>query len=167
MKRHCPEARWERLGYMSPEQARGDLNRLGPRSDIYSLGATLYCLLTGRPPFEGDDMASVLRKVQWGEFAAPRQIDSAIDPALEAVCLKAMTFAPEERYATGRALADDIERWTAGQAVSAWQEPLSRKIAAVGGAKPICSGCSGGSSTGRDRRLRLRPHACRREPRPT
>ncbi len=115
-------------GYMSPEQARGDLNRLGPRSDIYSLGATLYCLLTGRPPFDGDDVAGVLRKVQWGEFVAPRQLDSAIDPALEAVCLKAMTFAPLERYATGRALADDIERWTAGQPVSAWQEPLSRKV---------------------------------------
>ena len=115
-------------GYMSPEQARGDLNRLGPRSDIYSLGATLYCLLTGRPPFEGDDVARVLRNVQWGEFAAPRQLDSAIDPALEAICLKAMTFAPEERYATARALADDIERWTAGQPVSAWQEPLSRRV---------------------------------------
>ena len=62
-------------GYMSPEQARGDLNRVGPRSDIYSLGATLYCLLTGRPPFEGDDVASLLRKVQWGEFAAPAQLD--------------------------------------------------------------------------------------------
>jgi tetratricopeptide (TPR) repeat protein len=73
-------------------------------------------------------MARVLRKVQWGEFAAPRQLDSAIDPALEAVCLKAMTFAPQERYATGRALADDIERWTAGQAVTAWQEPFLRKV---------------------------------------
>ena len=114
-------------GYMSPEQARGDLNRLGPRSDVYSLGATLYCVLTGRPPFEGDDVAQVLRKVQWGEFAAPRQLDRSIDPALEAVCLKAMTFAPEERYATSRALAEDIERWTAGQAVSAWQEPLARR----------------------------------------
>ncbi len=58
-------------GYMSPEQARGDLNRLAPRSDVYSLGATLYCLLTGRPPFEGDDVASVLRRVQWGDFTAP------------------------------------------------------------------------------------------------
>jgi eukaryotic-like serine/threonine-protein kinase len=114
-------------GYMSPEQARGDINRVGPRSDIYSLGATLYCLLTGRAPFEADDVASLLRKVQWGEYAAPRELDLSIDRALEAVCLKAMTFAPEGRYATSRALADDIERWTAGQPVAAWHEPLSRR----------------------------------------
>ena len=75
---------------MSPEQARGDLDRLGPRSDVYSLGATLYCLLTGRPPFEGDDIGEMLRKVQRGEFARPRQLDPSIDQALEAVCLKAM-----------------------------------------------------------------------------
>ena len=115
-------------GYMSPEQARGHWNRVGPRSDIYSLGATLYCLLTGRPPFEDDEVKGLLHKVQWGQFAAPRQLNSTLDPALEAVCLKAMTFAPEERYATCRALADDIERWTAGQPVSAWYEPWSRRI---------------------------------------
>ena len=57
--------------YMSPEQARGELDRLGPRSDVYSLGATLYCLLTGRPPFEGQDLGEVLRKVQRGDFPRP------------------------------------------------------------------------------------------------
>ena len=66
-------------GYMSPEQAAGDLDRLGPRSDVYSLGATLYCLLTGRPPFQGSDLGAVLRAVQEGRFPRPREVDATID----------------------------------------------------------------------------------------
>ena len=61
--------------YMSPEQARGDLDRLGPPSDVYSMGATLYCLLTGKPPFEGEDVGEILRKVQRGDFVPPRQLE--------------------------------------------------------------------------------------------
>ena len=61
--------------YMSPEQAAGRLERLGPASDVYSLGATLYCLLTGRPPFEETDVGEVLRRVQRGEFPPPRRVD--------------------------------------------------------------------------------------------
>src|SRR5262249_42809193 len=99
--------------YMSPEQAAGDLGRLGPRSDVYSLGATLYCLLTSRPPFEGDDIGAILHGVQAGSFDRPTQRDPSIDKALEAVCLKAMAPKPEDRYASCRALADDIERWMA------------------------------------------------------
>src|SRR5204863_1100375 len=68
--------------YMSPEQARGDLDKLGPRSDVYSLGATLHCLLTGKPPLEGDDVGEMLRRVQSGEVPAPRQIDASTDRAL-------------------------------------------------------------------------------------
>jgi tetratricopeptide (TPR) repeat protein len=113
--------------YMSPEQADGDLDRLGPQSDVYSLGATLYCLLTGRPPFEGDDIGAIQRRVQRGDFRPPRAIDPAIDPALEAVCLKAMALKPEDRYVSCRALAEDIERWMADEPVSAWREPFSRR----------------------------------------
>ena len=112
--------------YMSPEQAYGDLERLGPRSDVYSLGATLYCLLTGRPPFEGD-VFDVIVAVRRGEFARPRQVDPNIDRALEAVCVKAMALEPDTRYATARDLAEDIERWMADEAVSAWREPLGRR----------------------------------------
>jgi serine/threonine-protein kinase len=113
--------------YMSPEQAVGDLEHLGPRSDVYSLGATLYCLLTGQPPFENDDVGTVLRAVQKGDFVPPRQLDPTIDPALEAVCLKAMALRPEDRYPTPRALAEDIERWTADEPVTARPEPLARR----------------------------------------
>ena len=90
--------------YMSPEQASGDLDRLGPRSDVYSLGATLYCVLTGRPPF-GGDVFDILRRVKDGDLAPPRAFDPSIDRALEAVCLKAMAREPEGRYLTPRALA--------------------------------------------------------------
>ena len=113
--------------YMSPEQAAGNLEALGPRSDVYSLGATLYCLLTGRPPFAGDDVGAMLQAVRCGEFATPRQVDPSLDPALEAVCLKAMALGPEDRYSSCRALAEDIERWMADEPVTAWREPLSRR----------------------------------------
>jgi serine/threonine protein kinase/tetratricopeptide (TPR) repeat protein len=114
--------------YMSPEQASGDLDRLGPRSDVYSLGATLYCLLTAKPPFEGNDIGEVLRRAERCEFAPPRRIDTSIDKALEAVCLKAMTREPELRYPSCRALAEDVERWMADEPVSAWVEPRSRTL---------------------------------------
>jgi serine/threonine-protein kinase len=113
--------------YMSPEQADGNLERLGPRSDVYSLGATLYCLLTGRPPFAGD-AAEVIPAVQKGEFPPPRAIDPATDRALDAVCLKAMALEPTDRYSSCRALAEDLERWMADEPVSAWKEPRARKL---------------------------------------
>jgi serine/threonine-protein kinase len=113
--------------YMSPEQARGDLSALGPRSDVYSLGATLYCLLTGKAPFEGD-VGEVLRKVQRGDFPPPRLLDPSIDRALQAVCLKAMATKADDRYPTCRALADDVERWMADEPVGAWKEPWARTL---------------------------------------
>ena len=113
--------------FMSPEQAAGDLDRLGPRSDVYSLGATLYMLLTGKPPFVGDDLGAVLQSVRKGEFATPRKLDPSIDRSLESICLKSMALRPEYRYASPRALAEDIERWTANEPVSSRQEPLSER----------------------------------------
>jgi serine/threonine protein kinase len=109
--------------YMSPEQAKGDLESLGPRSDVYSLGATLYCLLTGQPPFAGDAV-DVIPRVQRGDFPPPRALDPSLDRALEAVCMKAMELRPESRYGSCRALAEDIERWMADEPVSARREPL-------------------------------------------
>jgi serine/threonine-protein kinase len=111
-------------GYMSPEQAAGRLEELGPASDVYSLGATLYHLLTGRPPFTSGETGAILQKVQRGDFPRPRQVRRAVPPALEAVCLKAMALRPDDRYASPKKLAEDIEHWLADEPVSAWREPL-------------------------------------------
>jgi serine/threonine-protein kinase len=114
--------------YMSPEQASGDLDRLGAHSDVYALGATLYCLLTGKPPFDGDDVGGILRKVKLGEFPAPSAVNPALDAALEAICTKAMATKPADRYASCRALADDLERWAADEPVAAYPEPWTRTL---------------------------------------
>jgi len=109
--------------YMSPEQAEGRLDLLGPQSDVYSLGATLYVVLTGRAPFDGGDAAEVLPKVQRGEFARPTDVDPSIPKTLEAICVKAMALKQADRYATPRALAEDIEHWLADEPVLAYHEP--------------------------------------------
>jgi serine/threonine protein kinase len=114
-------------GFMSAEQAAGDLERLGPQSDVYSLGATFYYILTGRPPLTGH-VAEILRKTREGNFPPPRQIGPSIPKPLEAACLKAMGLKPEDRYPTARALADDVERWQADEPVSAWREPSSVRM---------------------------------------
>jgi serine/threonine protein kinase len=109
--------------YMSPEQADGQWDLVGPASDVYSLGATLYCLLTGAPPFQGHHVAGVVEKVRRGEFPPPRRVKPGVDRALEAVCLKAMAWYPDDRYASALDLAADVERWLADEPVSAYREP--------------------------------------------
>src|SRR5262249_8746369 len=84
--------------FMSPEQAAGRLDLVGPASDIYSLGATLYVLLTGKPPFSGERPTDLLAQVQRGDFPPPRQVKAGVPPALEAVCPKAMALRPQDRY---------------------------------------------------------------------
>jgi eukaryotic-like serine/threonine-protein kinase len=115
--------------FMSPEQARGDLDRIGPASDVYSLGATLYTLLTGQAPFEKGAIPDVLRQIERGEFPPPRSVRPDVPRALEAVCLKAMAPRPEGRYASPRGLADDIEHWLADEPVSAHREGWGARLA--------------------------------------
>ena len=76
--------------YMSPEQASGEIDSLGPETDVYSLGATLYTILTGRLPFDGDSIDSVLNNVRQGEFRTPCELDLLIPRLLDAICSKAM-----------------------------------------------------------------------------
>jgi tRNA A-37 threonylcarbamoyl transferase component Bud32 len=109
--------------FMSPEQAAGHIDRQGPASDVYSLGATLYSLLTGRPPFDTADVPEALRQVQAGEFPPPRQVKKGVPLPLGAVCRKAMALRPEDRYGSALELGAEVERWLADEPVRAWREP--------------------------------------------
>jgi hypothetical protein len=112
---------------MAPEQARGELDRLGAPTDVYGLGATLYHLLTGEPPLRGVQGTEVYRRVEQGQIAAPKAVNRRVPRALDAVCRKAMAMHPEDRYPSARALAEDLRRWLADEPVSAWSEsPVAR-----------------------------------------
>ncbi|MES2792786.1 MAG: protein kinase [Planctomycetota bacterium] len=108
--------------FMSPEQAEGKLDELGPPSDIYSLGATLYCLLTGSPAFTSHKLLEILRDVKSGTFPPPIEINPRTPKPLNAICLKAMHLEPGLRYESAKALASDIENWIADEPVVAYSE---------------------------------------------
>lgn len=116
------------LAYMSPEQAEGRLDLLGPPADVYGLGATLYCLLTGRQPVPRKEQDEMLRMVREGLIPAPRSINPEIPRPLEAICRTAMAKDIGSRYASAAALADDLELWLADEPVSVYREPLIDRI---------------------------------------
>jgi PAS domain S-box-containing protein len=97
--------------YMAPEQAQGRLDQIDHRTDIYGLGAILYEILTGRPPFVGANTLDVLKKAIRGNPPAPREILPDVPPALEAVCLKALAKDPQQRYGRAAELAQEVQRW--------------------------------------------------------
>ncbi|HEV3341735.1 MAG TPA: protein kinase [Pirellulales bacterium] len=115
-------------GYMSPEQAAGRLDEVGPATDVYGLGSTLYCLLTGKPAFDDPNLARVLEQVRQGRFSRPREVNHQVPLALEAICLKAMAVRPADRYPSPRALATDIERWLADERVSVYRPPWHERL---------------------------------------
>jgi serine/threonine protein kinase len=112
------------LRYMSPEQATGQRDLMDHRTDIYSLGATLYELLTLTPVFDGAEQQEFLLQIGTLDPAAPRTLDAAIPVDLETIVLKALNKSPEERYATAQALADDLRRFLKDQPIEARRPAL-------------------------------------------
>jgi serine/threonine protein kinase/tetratricopeptide (TPR) repeat protein len=116
------------LRYMSPEQALAKHGLVDHRTDVYSLGATIYELLAGRPAVEGQDRQEILRRIADEEPRPPRAIDGAVPTDVETIVLKAMGRNPPERYATAKDLADDLRRWLDGRVILA-RRPSFRQVA--------------------------------------
>lgn len=111
------------FGWMSPEQARGQIDKLGPLSDVYSLGATLYSILTGKAAVHHENHDVMKRQTEHGDFPSPRSLNSDVPRPLEAICLKAMALQPQDRYSRAAELESDLEKWLADEPVSAYREP--------------------------------------------
>ena len=125
--------------YMAPEQAKGQTKNVGPSADVYALGAMLYEMLTGRPPFKGQTPIDTIRQVVEDDVVPPTRLVPKVARDLETICLHCLHKEPYRRYRTASALAEDLERFLAGDPIRARRTPLWERGVKLARRRPLAT----------------------------